>query len=485
MDSVNLTPPTPETADASIPKIATGVRGLDRILEGGLPRGRTILLSGGPGTGKTALAMEVLYRGALAGEPGVFVSFEERIEDLRANAAAMGMDIAGCERDGTFRCVHAEIPHRAVRAGAFDIQGLLAILKGHVDALGAKRIAIDAVDVLMRIFGDPEREREELHVLHDWLRDRGLTALITAKAETDRNPKYPFLDFMADCVLFLDQRIVGQVRTRRLNVVKYRGSAFLSNEQPYLITPRGIVLIPVSSMTLQRPVSGERVSSGNRRLDALLGGGFARGSSVLVTGTSGTGKTTVACTFAFEVQRRAEKVLFVGYEESEDALCANMRSVGLDLSSAIEGGGLRIMTALPEAAGAEQHLLNILDALDAFAPDHLVLDAVSACERMGSERAAFDFLVRLIATCRARGILCLATNQNLEKETIGAISGAGISSLVDTLVALHYADDGRALSRRLMVVKSRGSSHSHAYHPFRIGEHGLELEAESAGSAAP
>jgi circadian clock protein KaiC len=383
LSEISMTQPgTPKPggrAAAHIPKAATGIRGLDAILDGGLPEGRVTLLSGGPGTGKTVLALQFLYGGAAAGEAGVFVCFEERAEDLRANAAAMGMDLAAQEEVGALRVMTAEIPHRAVRAGEFDIHGLLAILDGHMQAVGAERVVLDAIDVLMRIFGDPEREREELHALHDWLRDRGATAVITSKADPEGRQVYPFLDFLADCVLFLDQRMARQVRTRRLRVVKYRGSDFLSNEHPYVLTPRGLVLMPVASMSMAQETSPERISTGHEALDAILGGGFFRGACILLAGPSGAGKTTLACTFARRACDRGERVLYVNFEESAEALVDEMQSTAIDLRPAREDGTLHILAAMPESAGVEQHLLDILDAMDAVPPRHVVVDAISAC----------------------------------------------------------------------------------------------------------
>ncbi|MFO8013736.1 MAG: circadian clock protein KaiC [Phycisphaerae bacterium] len=469
-------PAEDSVAARAVPKARTGIRGLDDILEGGLPEGRITLLSGGPGTGKTVLAMEFVHGGAAAGEPGVFVCFEERADDLRANAAAMGMDLAAQEEAGALRVMTAEIPHRVVRAGEFDIHGLLAILDGHMQAVGARRVVLDAIDVLMRIFGDPQREREELHVLHDWLRDRGATAVITSKADPAGRQIYPFLDFLADCVLFLDQRMDRQVRTRRLRVVKYRGSGFLGNEHPYVLTPRGAVLMPVASMSMAQKTSPKRVSTGHATLDEILGGGYFAGSCILLAGPSGAGKTTLACTFVRDACRRGERVLYVDFEESAEALVDEMQSTGIDLRPALEDGTLRVLVAMPESAGIEQHLLDILDAIESFSPRHLVVDAISACRRMGSEPAAFDFLVRLLTACKVRGITVFYTNQVAELEQTTQISGSGISSLVDVLLAMQYVDDGERLRRRLVVIKSRGTKHSMRYHDFTIGDCGIALD---------
>lgn len=459
----------------AIRKIATGNQGLDTVLRGGLPAGRMTLINGGPGSGKTILAMDFLYRGATAGQPGLFVSFEERAEDLRANAAAMGMDIAAMETAGKLKCMHAPVPHEAVKAGEFDIHGLLAILEGHAGALKTNRIALDAIDVLLRLFGKPDREREELHILHDWLRDHGMTTVLTVKANAQQAQRYPFLDYMADCVLQLDQRMAGQVRTRRLSVVKYRGSAFLSNEHPYVITPRGMVLIPVSSITLEQVTPGQRVSSGCKTLDDCLGGGYQSGTSILLAGASGTGKTTLASLFAREACLRKQKTLYVSYEESQAVLFENMASAGINLQPALDSRALRMLTPFPESAGIDEHLLAILEEINEREPDHVIIDTISACERMGSEQAAFDFLIRLITTCRRRGITCLFTNQMPQSGAITHIGGVGISSLVDTLIVLQYHDDGHELRRQLVVVKSRGSSHSMAYHPFTITGDGFAV----------
>lgn len=475
LNAVAASPP-----DASIPKILTRIRGLDDILTGGLPVGRISLFCGGPGAGKTSLAAEFLYRCAASGEPGVLVSFEERAEDLYANAAAMGMDARDLEAAGRFKIVHAAIPRHAVSSGDFDIQGLLAVLDGHARSIEANCIAIDAIDALMRVFGDPEREREELHALLDWLRTRGLTAVLTAKSDPSGRQIYPFLDYMADCVLYLDQRFEGQVRTRRLQVVKYRGSGFLPNEHPYIIGRGGFVFMPVSSVSLANRPVGEPISSGNDALDAVLGGGYLRGSCVLLSGASGAGKTTLACTFVRRACRDGERVMFIGLEQSEEAMIREMRSVGLDLQPHLEAGQLTILTAMPEAAGVEHHLARFLDALTDIRPHHLVVDAVSACRRMGSHKAAFEFLVRLLTACKDRGVTCFCTNQIAGDLSLNAVSGIEIASLMDALIALGYALGERDIRRRLLVIKSRGAAHSMRYHELTISDRGISLKSDEA-----
>ncbi len=466
---------THDAPGENLAKAATGIKGLDPILEGGLPVGRTVLVNGGPGTGKSVLALEFLYRGALDGEPGVFISFEERADDIRRNGDSLGMNIAALERAGKMTVIYAEPPAAAIRTGDFDIRGLLSMMEGRIRSLAANRLVLDAIDVLMRIFGDPEREREELHILHAWLRERELTALVTVKTAGDRQV-YPFLDFMADCVLRLDQRIEGQVRTRRLCVMKYRGSKFLSNEHPFVITPDGVVLIPVQSINPRKEVVGKRVPSGNETLDKILGGGYQRGSCILLGGPSGVGKSSLACTFVNEVCARGECAVYVSFEESQAELIANMRSSGMDLQPFLDSGRLHCLTALPESAGIEEHLLWIMNALERWNPRHFVLDAISSCKRMGAEHAAFDFIIRLLLTCKSLGITCLFTNQTVEPTGIMHVSGIGVSSLADTLIGMQYVDDAMELQRRLLVIKSRGTSHSLRHHRLMITDRGLCLE---------
>lgn len=459
-----------------VAKISTGIRGLDTILHGGLPRGHTILFSGGPGTGKTVLAMEFLCRCAGAGEPGLFVSFEEPVEDLRANSRSIGLDTGPLEAADKLKVLHFQIPHQAVLSGEFNIQGLLALIGGHCRSLGVTTIVLDAVDMLLRVFRHPEKEREQMYVLNDWLRRHSLTSIVTVKSMEEEKQAYSFLDFMADCIISLDQRTDEQVRTRRLKVVKYRGSGFLSNEHPYVISSSGTVLLPVSGVTLEYPAGDRRISTGNEVFDRITEGGFFQGASILVAGPSGSGKTTLASTFARAAGSRNEKTLYVSFEESRSVLLARVKSVGIDLEQDVDAGRLKICSLLPETAGIEEHLLWIFDMVDRFGPDHLVLDAITACRRMGSEPAEFDFLLRLITFCRKKRITCVYTNQIDTMKTVAQISGFRLSSVMDMLVSLQYVDNGTGLSRRLLVVKSRGSGHSMQYHPFTLTGLGIDIQ---------
>lgn len=437
--------------------------------------GRTTLIAGGPGTGKTALAVEVLARCAARGTGGVLVSFEEPADHLRANARTMGLDLEDLERSGRLKVVHAEVPYGAVRTGSYDIQGLLAMFDGLLGSVDGSVLVLDGLDVLMRLFGDPDREREELHVLHRWLRERGLTAILTAKERSIGLGEYPFLDYLADCVLLLDQRMSQQVRTRRLSVVKYRGSGFLSNEHPYALSSRGIVLLPVSSMSMDRPAPRERIASGVDGLDELLGGGLFRGSTVLIVGPTGAGKTTLAGSMARAACRCGERVLYLGYEESVPTLLGQLVEVGIDLAGEVEQGRLRVLAVLPEAVGVEEHLVETIAEIERFEPDHVVIDAMSACRRMGSAESVMDLFIRLVTICKERGTTCLLTDQTRGDEKVCSTAPIEVQSLMDTLISLELFAVWGELSRRVTVIKSHGTEHSLRTHALSIGGEGMEI----------
>jgi circadian clock protein KaiC len=469
-----------------IPKMPTQIAGLDEILEGGLPRGRTTVVSGGPGSGKTVLGLEFLCRRAMAGPSrdedgsgGVFVTFEERAEAIRANAAAMGWDLAALEKAGKIAIIEARLPGEEIVAGDFDIQGLLAIVAGHVKNIGARQIVMDALDVLLRICHDAKHERNELSRLHDWLTDQGMTSVLTVKAQHDANreSQYEFLDFMADCVIRLDHRVMGQVATRRLRVIKYRGSGFGTNEYPYVFGENGIVLFPLTTAELTHQPLGAKVSTGLAGLDVMLDGGFRRASCVLISGNSGTGKTTLASTFTEAACLRGERVLYLNFEESKEAMISGMRSPGIDLRPPLREKKLLIQTATPESTGSDNHLNRVMETIASFQPDHLILDAVSACVRMGSKQAAFDFMMRLVSGVKERGITSILTNQiasgivNDDEE----LSGIGFSSVVDAVVQLRFVDTGEELIRQMLIVKSRGSAHSNRRQSYVITDRGIEF----------
>ena len=458
-------------------KVPTHIMGLDEILNGGLPEGRTTLVSGGPGAGKSILGLEFLYRGAAAGYPGILVTFEEGAKAMHKNALTLGFDLAPLEKAGTVFLMDGYVNPELVLSGDFNLKGLFAVIEGKAKVMGARRVVFDAVDVLLRLFDDPVRERNELYALHDWLTNREMTALITVKASKDGSisRRYEFLDFMADCVIELDQRVLEQITTRRVRVVKYRGSGFFHNEYPFVIAENGINIIPLSTISLRHQALGAKLSSGDARLDSILGGGYRRASATLISGTSGTGKTTVACTFVQAACARGERTLYINFEESPEAMVSGMLSPGIDLRPALKSGRLRIMATMPEAMGAEEHLLHALKAIEVFEPNHVVVDALSSCKRIGTEQAAFDYLMRLTNACKEQGITTIFTNQTQGFQEAHEISGIGISSVIDTVIFLRYIDIGGEINRMLLVMKSRGAKHSNQYREFGITDRGLEI----------
>ncbi|HET9360030.1 MAG TPA: circadian clock protein KaiC [Vicinamibacterales bacterium] len=457
-------------------KVPTGVTGLDEVLRGGLPAGRMTLLSGGAGSGKSLIALQCALHGAKAGEPCIVVLFEERAAAVRQNVLSLGWDVRSLERNKKLFFLDARLNPEAVVSGDFSIKGLLAILEQQVKALGARRIVFDAVDTLLHLYNSATRERHELSGLHEWLLDRGLTAIMTVKSDPQDGPsRYSFLDFMADCVIHVDQRVTVQVTTRRLRVVKYRGSGYGRNEYPFIIGDDGIHVIPITSSVLQHRTPGARMSSGLAGLDRLVAGGYKRGTGILIVGTTGAGKTTLACAFAQAACRRGERVLYLNFEESPESMVSNMRSAGVLLRSAIKSRRLVVQSSMPEATGVEEHLFRALRALDELRPQHVIVDAISACERMGTTHAAFEYLMRVLDACKQRGITCIYLNQATGMDVVSEISGIGISSIIDTVIVLRQLSIDRETRRELMVMKSRGSRHSERFHEFRITSHGIDL----------
>ncbi len=474
------------TAEARLPqpitKAPTHIAGLDEILQGGLPRGRTTVVMGQAGTGKTVLGLEFLYRGALDGEPGIFVGFEEPPDDLRVNAATLGWDLSRLEREGRLVLLDGRIKPEALRAGAFSLSGLLAIVTGKSREVRARRVVLNALDVALRFFESPVAARNELHILNDWLRNAGLTSIVTYKPRApDLDGLDDFFGSMADCVIRLDARVVDQVTTRRLRVIKYRGSDFGGNEYPYVIGESGLRCIPISTVGLKHEPLGEKISTGLSRLDAILDGGYRRASCILVAGQPGAGKTILASTFADAACRRGERVLYVSYEESAAALAGNVASAGLDLKPHVDGGRLVFLAYMPEAMGAEEHLMRVMDAVTRFEPHHVVVDAISACDRMGGMQAAFEFLMRLLNSCKERGITILLINQTKGATDRVELSGAGISSMLDTVLFMDYAVGPRETNRLLHVFKARGSAHSNLKYPYVVTPSGIHILEPALG----
>ncbi|MFP4355456.1 MAG: circadian clock protein KaiC [Phycisphaerae bacterium] len=454
-------------------KIPTRIRNLDKILAGGLPAGRSTVIIGKPGTGKTMLAMEFLARNAAHGLPGLFLSFEEHPGRLRDNFASFDWGLADSQQKGDLVLYHSDLPHVAIANGQINIDGLLAILQSHLDK-GIKLLAIDSIDVLLGLF-EPEQDSKVLLRLQEWLRENGVTAVFTAKGDEQNLQQYGYLSYVADCVIHLDQRMAEQVRTRRLQVIKYRGSNFLSNEHPFVFTQKGMAFLPVNSVVYTGSSSQQRISTGVAGLDKSLDGGLHKGSTTLIAGPTGSGKTSLAAQFAVSAAARGQKTLMISYEESYDDLQNRMEGIGIDIQRCRQQGTLDVMNLVPEAKGVDEHLIDAVDRIESLRAEHLILDPVSALVRMGSGAAAFDFMIRLLGFCRSGGVTTLLTQDVAGDRIKPSLSGRGVSPLVDSIIRLRYREVDLRLHRELVVVKSRGSSHSHAYHGLGVGSQGLSV----------
>jgi circadian clock protein KaiC len=462
---------------AALVKCPTGIQGLDEITGGGLPRGRATLVCGSAGCGKTVLAMEFLVRGALEyDEPGLFVCFEERTEDLVQNFASLGFDLAALadQRKLVTDYVHVERSEME-EIGDFDLEGLFIRLGAGIDAIGAKRVALDTLETLFSGFSNEAILRAELRRLFQWLKDRKVTAIITGERGDTTLTRYGLEEYVADCVIVLDNRIAEEVITRRLRVLKYRGSSHGGNEYPFLIDEDGISVLPVTSLGLQHTVSNDRVSSGIPRLDALLGGdGFYRGSSVLVSGTSGTGKSSVGAQLAEAACRRSEQCVYFAFEESPDQIMRNMGSIGLDLRRWVDAGLLHFHAARPTSAGLELHLATMVKVIHEIKPGLVILDPISNFGSVGNLAAVKFVLVQLIDVLKTAQITacftCLTTGgAGLEEIAVG------ISSLMDTWLLLRDFESNGERNRGLHIMKSRGMAHSNQVREFLLTDHGVEL----------
>ncbi|WP_448381732.1 circadian clock protein KaiC [Desulfosoma sp.] len=461
---------------AGLDKAPTYIDGLDDILEGGLPRGRTTVVSGGVGSGKTLFGLEFLYRGALHGEAGIFVGFEESPQQLRENAATLGWDLESLEKQNRLVLLDGRIKPETVITGGFSLKGLLAVASGTQRERNARRIVIDALEVALRLFDTPQTMRNELHALNTWLQAAGLSAVLTIRqARGGPSVSEEFFESLADCLVRMDARVDAQITPRRLRVIKYRGSDFGRNEYPYTITTGGFRLAPISTVGLRHKPLGEHMTTGISRLDDMLGGGYRRGACILFAGLPGTGKTILVSTFVAQACGRGERVLYIGFEESEAAMVENVRSAGLDLKTHADKGCLSFLVTYPEAMGAEDHYFRAMECIQAFCPAHVVVDAISACERMGGKLASYEYLMRLLNACKERGITVFLINQLSGATGYVEISGNEISSMVDTVLFLHYQPCPGETNRILQVFKSRGSKHSNVKHEFVITDAGIHL----------
>jgi circadian clock protein KaiC len=476
MTTLDIAPSAPST-DA-IEKGPTGIPGFDEITRGGLPCGRVTLLLGGPGTGKTVFALQTLVNGARAyREPGIFVAFEENTRQIVTNAATFGWDIPALERERLF-FLDARLSPATLKAGEFDLAGLLAGLSSKVRDMGAKRIVFDGIDVLLAHLDHPAGERREMYRLAEWLREHELTGIITGKATDRENPmtdRYGFMQFMVDAVVLFQHRLTDRVSLRTVRVLKYRGSGFSENEHPLVIGRDGIDVATFGEATLEHDASTERVSTGVERLDTMLGGGYYKGSSVLITGVPGTTKTTLATTAADAACRRGERALYVSFDEAAAPLVRNLRSVGIDLAPHLAAGLLDFYAVRTESRGAEEHLLDIKNRIRGSSPTVLVIDPISALGKTGGTIAASHASLRLIDFAKERGITVICTSLVHGNEPSEESTAIQISTIADTWIHVAYLVKGGERNRTLTVVKSRGMKHSNQVRELILSDAGITL----------
>jgi circadian clock protein KaiC len=461
----------------SLSKVKTGINGLDQITNGGIPQGRTTLICGGTGCGKTLLSVEFIVKGAtLYNEPGVFVAFEEKAEELAANVASLGFDLLNLQKTKKVRLDYVHIDRSQIEeTGEYDLEGLFIRLAHAIDSIGAKRVVLDTIENLFSGLTNQGILRAELRRLFHWLKDKGVTAIVTAEKGEGTLTRHGLEEYVSDCVIQLDNRIIDQVTTRRLRIVKYRGSMHGTNEYPFLIDEDGISVLPITSMRLGRSVSSQRISSGVAGLDKMLGGkGFFRGSSILVSGTSGTGKTSIASSFANATCSRNEKCLYFAYEESPQQILRNMKSIGMDLDKHVKKGLLEFHSIHPTEFGLEMHLVTIHKMVRKFKPRSVIIDPITNFISVGVMKDVKAMLIRLVDILLDHGITVMLTALNITGTSADQTDEV-ISSIVDSWIQIRDVELNGERNRALYVMKSRGMKHSSQVREFVITDDGLEL----------
>jgi circadian clock protein KaiC len=469
----------------ALTKSPTGIRGLDDITQGGLPRGRTSLVCGNAGCGKTILGMEFIARGAMEfKEPGVFLAFEETPEELAKNFASLGYDLAHLEAKKLLLVDYIYIERSEIEeTGRYDLDGLFIRLQHAIDSIGAKRVVLDTLEVLFSGLSDAGILRAELRRLFRWLKEKGVTAVVTGERGDGMMTRYGLEEYVADCVLLLDLRVTDQIATRRLRIVKYRGSQHGTDEYPFLIDERGISIMPLSSLQLNHEATTNRLPTGVPRLDTMLGArGYYRASTVLVSGTAGSGKSSLAASFVRAACLRGERCLYFAFEESPLQIMRNMRSIGINLAPLVKKGLLQFHAARPSMRGLEMHLVSMHKAIREASPSIVVVDPISNLISAGSQLEAKSMLTRLIDFLKSDGITALFTdlvrgNANIET------TNEEISSLIDTWISLRDMEVQGERNRGLHVIKSRGMSHSNQVREFLLTDKGIQLLDVYVGSA--
>lgn len=461
----------------TLPKSPTGIAGLDEITGGGLPKGRPTLICGGAGSGKTLFSIEFLVRGALSyGEPGVFMAFEEKVDDLTANVASLGFDLEQLQKDKLIKLDHVHIERSEIEeTGEYNLDGLFIRLGYAIDTIGARRVVLDTIENLFSGLSNEGILRAELRRLFDWLKEKRVTAIITGEKGQGLLTRHGLEEYVSDCVILLDHRVENQISTRLLRIVKYRGSVHGTNEYPFLIDEEGISVLPVTSLNLDYDVSADRISSGIPALDKMLDGeGFFKGGSILVSGTAGTGKTSIAASFIQENCRRGQRSLYLAFEESTQQIIRNVRSIGMELQAYVDVGLLNIHASRPTLNGLEMHLITIHKLVREFRPQVVVLDPITNLVTVGTMSEVKSMLIRLIDFLQAQQITVLFTA--LTRNTVvSEQADEGVASLVDVWLQVRDVESNGERNRSLYIMKSRGMKHSNQVREFVITDEGLNL----------
>ena len=464
-------------SEQGIRKSPTGISGFDELTHGGLPAGRPTLVCGTAGCGKTLFASTFLLNGASKfGEAGVFVTFEERPTDIVSNVASLGFDLQAMVDSGRIAIEHIAIdPAELAEVGDYDLEGLFLRLEFAIDQVGAKRIVLDTIESLFSAFTNPAILRAEIRRLFDWLKEKGITAVITGERGDGSLTRQGLEEYVSDCVILLDHRVQNQISTRRMRIVKYRGSAHATNEIPFLIDQDGFSVLPVSALGLGHHVSTERISSGVPDLDAMLsGGGFYRGSSILLSGVAGSGKSSLAACFAAAACRAGERALYFSFEESAEQTVRNMRSIGIDLQPHIDSGALRYTAARPTLYSLEMHLAVILREIERVKPSIVVLDPISAFIGSGDGLEVHAMMLRIVDYLKSAQITAVFNHLTDVLEG-SARTEVGLSSLMDAWILLLNRESGGEFNRELYLLKARGISHSNQVREFVMSNSGIRL----------
>ena len=462
-------------------KCPTGIKGLDEITMGGFPRNRTTLVCGGAGSGKTLLGIDFLIKGATDfNEPGVFMSFEENQDELYKDVASLKLDLKGLVSKKQILLEHVILEREDVQEIDFNLEGILVRLEHAIDSIGAKRVVLDSLESPFAGISDPGILRLEIKRLFRWLKEKQVTAVVTGEPGAgDSYTRHGLEEFISDCIIRLDNRVKEQIAIRRIRVVKYRGSNHGTNEYPFVIDEDGLSVIPITSAGLDQPGTAQKVSTGIPTLDKMFKGkpGYTRGSTVLASGTAGTGKTSLAAAFAIASCKRGERCLFLSYEESSGQLVQNMGSIGIHFAPWIKKGLLKIVSTRPSFFGLEMHLLDLYKLVDTFKPKAVVIDPLTSLIGEGDQREIRSMITRMIDMLKSRGITTFFTSlvsSSAETDTSGEI---GVSSLIDTWIVVRELEEnaGKKRTRGLFIVKSRGTGHESDVHKLILSDDGISL----------